>query len=107
MNIIVNGELYDVLSERSSNPFIVHANKIAGVVPEPDYTPELLEKFQNAWASVLAGMNIKRYKVPSKTHPNTFYTVTSFNDHDHICSCPARGRCWHIDYVISQERNQV
>lgn len=110
MNIIVNGEQYKVVN-RNHQPFNIKDGKISGLIPEPNYTEELMNKFEDAWSSLLCQEDIERHQVLSSDDV-TIYTVTRINN-NYVCTCPARTECKHIknirrEYEIRQaRRNQT
>jgi hypothetical protein len=68
--------------------------RIGGIEEHTPWTDELGGELLRAWNDRQAGV-IKTIQLPSAHTPGLFYTVRHYHD-GWVCSCPARGNCWHI-----------
>lgn len=101
MQVKVRGKDYEVCIP-SACPFATarfgDKEMIVGIKPWVEYTPELYQEFQDAWAGVVVKHIRKSWNILSASRPGHEHRVTRVND-TYFCDCPAMSECWHIKLV--------
>jgi hypothetical protein len=68
--------------------------RIGGIEERITWDDDLGQKLLDDWDNHQRGC-LKQWKIPSAHTVGTFYTVRQYPD-GFVCTCPARGNCWHI-----------
>lgn len=71
---------------------------IGGVEGRVPWTADLENQLRKAWDEANAALVTKRFRIRSKKRLDVYYEVKKMLG-GWVCTCPARGNCWHIKYA--------